>query len=134
MSTALSGVNSNVLIGAVDADTNGWSADVSVNTFDSTTTADGGWDDETAATKRIEGSFESVRGIAMQFQSARRISNREWSEQRGFNQDILRGSRDLGFGTTHHSSQGDRMIGVSDDTHVRRQHIFLVIDRLQLLA
>lgn len=58
MSKAYSGVASNVLVGATDVDTNGWSADLTVNTFDSTTTADLGWDDETAATKRIEGSFD----------------------------------------------------------------------------
>lgn len=58
MSKAYSGVESNVLVGATDVDTNGWSADHSVNTFDSTTTADGGWDDETAATQRLEGSFD----------------------------------------------------------------------------
>ena len=58
MSTAYSGVESNVLIGATDCDANGWSVDISVNVFDSTTTADLGWDDETGATKRIEGSFD----------------------------------------------------------------------------
>jgi len=60
MSKAYSGVGANVEVGEtpVDVDVQGWSADVSVNTFDSTTTADGGWDDETPATKRIEGSFD----------------------------------------------------------------------------
>jgi hypothetical protein len=58
MSQAYSGVNANVDSGAIDVDISGWSADVSVNTFDSTTTADGGWDDETPATKRVEGSFD----------------------------------------------------------------------------
>jgi hypothetical protein len=58
MSTAYSGVEANVKVAAVDLDVQGWSADVSVSTFDSTTTADGGWDDETSATKRIEWSFD----------------------------------------------------------------------------
>ncbi len=58
MSTAYSGVNANVLSGTLDVDAQGWSADVTVNTFDSTTTADLGWDDETSATSRVEGSFD----------------------------------------------------------------------------
>lgn len=58
MSTAYSGVEGNVLSGATDLDVSGWNAKHSVNTFDSTTTADAGWDDETAATKRIEFSFD----------------------------------------------------------------------------
>lgn len=58
MSAAISGVEGNVLIGATDVDAQSWSFDFSVSTFDSTTTADLGWDDETPATKRIEGSFD----------------------------------------------------------------------------
>ncbi len=58
MSQAYSGVGGNVLVGAVDCDASGWNFDHSVNTFDSTTTADLGWDDETAATERIEGSVD----------------------------------------------------------------------------
>ncbi len=58
MSQAYSGVGANILSGAVDVDAQGWSADVSSNTFDSTTTADAGWDDETSATSRVEGSFD----------------------------------------------------------------------------
>jgi hypothetical protein len=58
LSTALSGVNANVKLGATDYDAQGWTADYTVNVFDSTTTADLGWDDETAATQRFEGSFD----------------------------------------------------------------------------
>lgn len=57
MSTNYSGVDGVVEVGSQDAEVSGWSADVSVNTYDSTTTADGGWDDESAATKRVEGTF-----------------------------------------------------------------------------
>lgn len=35
-----------------------WSADHEVNTFDSTTTADAGWDSTTASTQKISGSFD----------------------------------------------------------------------------
>jgi hypothetical protein len=58
MSTAYSGVESNVQVGATDVDAQGWSADVEVSTFDSTTTADGGWEDMSAATKKLSGSFD----------------------------------------------------------------------------
>lgn len=36
----------------------GWSADVEVSTFDSTTTADLGWEDTTGSTKKVSGSFD----------------------------------------------------------------------------
>lgn len=58
MSAALSGTHANVFTGSTDLDAGGWSADYEVDTFDSTTTADGGWDDETAATQKISGSFD----------------------------------------------------------------------------
>jgi hypothetical protein len=58
MSQAYSGVQANVHVGTTDVDAQGWTIDVSANTFDSTTTADGGWDDETPATLRIEGTFD----------------------------------------------------------------------------
>jgi hypothetical protein len=58
MSTALSGINANVFSGAVDLDASGWTADYEVATFDSTTTADLGWHDETASTQKISGSFD----------------------------------------------------------------------------
>lgn len=58
MSTAYSGVGGTVKVGALDADVQGYNFDYSVNTFDSTTTADAGWDDETPATQRLEGSFD----------------------------------------------------------------------------
>lgn len=58
MSQAYSGVQANIIVGATDLDVQGWNADVIANTFDSTTTADLGWDDETPATKRIEWTFD----------------------------------------------------------------------------
>jgi hypothetical protein len=58
MSTAYSGTEANVKVAAVDLDVQGWTADVSVSTFDSTTTADGGWEDETATVSKIEWSFD----------------------------------------------------------------------------
>ncbi len=58
MSTALSGVNANVHVGATDVDASGWSADYETSGFDSTTTADGGWEDETGATLKFSGSFD----------------------------------------------------------------------------
>lgn len=58
MSAALSGINSNVLIGSNDIDSSGWSADIEANTFDSTTTADLGWEDTTPSTKKVSGSFD----------------------------------------------------------------------------
>ena len=57
MSFAYSGVQGNVFAGATDIDTSGWEFKHTVNTFDSTTTADLGWDDTTGATQRVEGSF-----------------------------------------------------------------------------
>lgn len=58
MSQGYSGVQANVLIGAVDADAMGWSADVEVNTWDSTTTADGGWDSTSPSTNKLSGTFD----------------------------------------------------------------------------
>jgi hypothetical protein len=58
MSAAFSGAYSNVQSGTLDMDTQGWSADPEINTFDSTTTADAGWDDTTGATSKISGSFD----------------------------------------------------------------------------
>jgi hypothetical protein len=58
MSTAISGVLGTVKSGAVDLDVSGFSFDYEVETFDSTTTADGGWSDETGAAKKISGSFD----------------------------------------------------------------------------
>jgi len=58
MSSNYSGVDGVVEVGTQDAEVSGWSADVSVNTYDSTTTADSGWDDTSPATKRVEGSFD----------------------------------------------------------------------------
>ena len=58
MSTAYSGVQANVQSGSLDMDAQDWSADVEVSTFDSTTTADAGWEDTTASTKKVTGSFQ----------------------------------------------------------------------------
>lgn len=58
MSTALSGTHANVFSGSTDLDASGWSADYEIATFDSTTTADAGWEDETGATLKLSGSFD----------------------------------------------------------------------------
>lgn len=58
MSAAISGINGYVKSGTTNMDVTGWSGDPEVNTFDSTTTADGGWDDTSASTKKISGSFD----------------------------------------------------------------------------
>src|SRR5579864_5221095 len=58
MSSALSGVHANVFAGALDLDCGGWQADYETTTFDSTTTADLGWEDETSATLKFSGSFD----------------------------------------------------------------------------
>ncbi len=58
MSQGYSGVEGNVFVGAVDADTMGWSADLEYATWDSTTTADAGWEDVGLATQKLTGSFD----------------------------------------------------------------------------
>jgi hypothetical protein len=58
MSQAFSGVQANVQSGTLDMDASGWSADVDTSTFDSTTTADAGWEDTTLATMKVTGSFD----------------------------------------------------------------------------
>lgn len=58
MSSAFSGVLGTVKSGSTDMDVQGWQGDPEVNTFDSTTTADAGWDDTSAATKKFSGSFD----------------------------------------------------------------------------
>ena len=58
MSQAYSGAYANVISGTLDMDCEGWDADVETSSFDSTTTADDGWEDETASTKKVSGTFE----------------------------------------------------------------------------
>lgn len=57
MSFAYSGVQGNVLSGAIDTDMSKWDLKHEINTFDSTTTGDAGWDNTTASTQKISGSF-----------------------------------------------------------------------------
>jgi hypothetical protein len=64
MSTALSGVNGKVLSGAMDMDVTGWNLDHEIDTFDSTTTADAGWEDTTASAQKIAGSFDFFYNLA----------------------------------------------------------------------
>lgn len=63
MSTAISGANGTVHVGAANADVSGVSLDIDVSTFDTTTTADAGYEDVTAATKKITGSFDHFYNI-----------------------------------------------------------------------
>jgi hypothetical protein len=58
LSQAYSGVNANVLSATVDVDIQSYTLDYDAKTFDSTTTADGGWEDETSATQKITFSFD----------------------------------------------------------------------------
>ena len=55
MSAAFSGVLGTVKSGAIDLDVEGWSADPEIEKFDSTTTADAGWADSSAAVKKDHG-------------------------------------------------------------------------------
>ena len=64
MSAAFSGANANVLVGTEDVDATNWSLDPEINSFDSTSTADAGWDDETAATSKASGSFDFFYNVA----------------------------------------------------------------------
>ena len=64
MSIALSGVLGKVVAGATDMDVSGWTLDPEVETFDSTTTADAGWESTTAAAKKISGSFDCFYNTA----------------------------------------------------------------------
>jgi hypothetical protein len=57
MSFAYSGVQGNVLSGATDVDMQKWDLKHEINTFDSTTTADAGWDNTTGSTQKVGGSF-----------------------------------------------------------------------------
>lgn len=58
MSQGYSGTQANIQIGSNDVDTMGWSADPEVNTWDSTTTADNGWDDTSSSTSKLSGTFD----------------------------------------------------------------------------
>ena len=64
MSIAYSGAYSNVVSGTLDMDAQGWTADVEVSTFDSSTTADNGWESTTPALKKVSGSFDFFYNIA----------------------------------------------------------------------
>jgi hypothetical protein len=57
LSFAYAGTQGNVLSGATDVDMSKWEIKHGVNTFDSTTTADDGWDSTTASTMKLGGSF-----------------------------------------------------------------------------
>ena len=57
-SVAYSGIQSNVLSGALDMDCATWKAVHKINTFDMTTTADAGWDNIGSSTQNITGSFD----------------------------------------------------------------------------
>jgi len=64
MSNALSGVLGKVVAGATDMDVSGWNGEFEVDTFDSTTTADAGWESTTAAAKKVSGSFDCFYNTA----------------------------------------------------------------------
>lgn len=58
MSKALSGYGGNVKNDAVDCDVQGWAATFAANTWDSTTTADEGWDHTSTSTRNVKGTFD----------------------------------------------------------------------------
>jgi len=58
MSSAFSGILGTVKSGAVDIDVEGWSADYEIGEADTTTTADGGWEDSIGCHKKFSGSFD----------------------------------------------------------------------------
>lgn len=58
MSQAISGANGTVHVGAVNADVSSVNLEIDVDTFDTTTTADGGYEDITPSVKKITGSFD----------------------------------------------------------------------------
>jgi hypothetical protein len=58
MGVAFSGEKGTVTAGAVDMDVTGWSADMEVNTIDTSTTAELGWEDAIYGLRKFSGSFE----------------------------------------------------------------------------
>lgn len=58
MSQGYSGYGGVVTANGTDCQVQGWSADPETNTWDSTTTADGGWDDISPGTQKVTGSFD----------------------------------------------------------------------------
>jgi hypothetical protein len=58
MSTAYSGVDGTVTVGAVDMDVRKFDATVKDDGFDSTTTADAGWSHTSDSIRMVEGSLE----------------------------------------------------------------------------
>ncbi len=64
MSTSISGINGYAKSGSTNMDVMGWTGDIEVNTYDSTTTADAGWDDTSASTKKVSGSFDFLYNVA----------------------------------------------------------------------
>lgn len=58
MGFAFNGQNGTVTAGAVDMDVTGWGADVEVNTIDTSTTAEQGWEDAIYGLKKVTGSFD----------------------------------------------------------------------------
>ena len=58
MAEAYAGKDGAVFVGTKDAKVTGFTVNPKVNTFDTTTTADGGHDDVCASTKSCDGSFD----------------------------------------------------------------------------
>ncbi len=58
MSTAISGFKGKVLSGSTDMDVSGYSYEFDNGGFDSTTTADAGWEDTNNGSNKISGSFD----------------------------------------------------------------------------
>lgn len=58
MGVAFSGEKGTVTAGSTDMDVTGWSADMEVNTIDSSTTAEAGWEDAIYGLRKFSGSFD----------------------------------------------------------------------------
>src|SRR3954471_1912579 len=58
MSIAFSGEKGTVTAGSTDMDVSGWSADMEVNTIDTSTTAEAGWEDAIYGLRKFSGSFD----------------------------------------------------------------------------
>ena len=64
MGEAYSGYDGEVHSGAHDNQVQGWTLDYEIGTFDSSVTADGGWEDTGGALKKISGSFDAFYRVS----------------------------------------------------------------------
>jgi hypothetical protein len=70
MSTAYSGVDGTCFMGSIDMDVRGYSAEVSDDGFDATTTADAGWEDTLDSTRKVTGTVDIFFNASKNFFAA----------------------------------------------------------------